>query len=105
MVELLVVAFLVLLERFFAMSDGADDLAQAAPEAAGRGSAPSRGAKVAWRWRAPRQLLSTVQVGITLITVLTGVLGGDALGGVIAEKLRSRCCRSPAITPPRSGSA
>ena len=91
MVELLVVGFLILLNAFFAMSEMAlmtsrklrlKQLAEA-PDA------PSRGAKVALALvERPDNLLSTVQVGITLITVLTGVLGGDALGGVIAGKLK-----------------
>ncbi len=91
MVELLVVGFLILLNAFFAMSEMAlmtsrklrlKQLAEA-PDA------PSRGAKVALALvERPDNLLSTVQVGITLITVLTGVLGGDALGGVIAQKLK-----------------
>ena len=34
-----------------------------------------------WRWPSiPDNLLSTVQVGITLIGMLTGVFGGEAIG-------------------------
>src|SRR3546814_17998852 len=36
----------------------------------------------------PDNLLSTVQVGITLIGVLTGLVGGDAIGLVITGWLR-----------------
>ena len=91
MVELLVVAFLILLNAFFAMSEMALMTSRKLrlKQLAEDPDAPSRGAKVALALvERPDNLLSTVQVGITLITVLTGVLGGDALGGVIAEKLK-----------------
>jgi len=35
----------------------------------------------------PDHFLSTVQIGITLISILTGVLGGEALGEIIGAKL------------------
>ncbi len=35
----------------------------------------------------PENFLSTVQIGITLITLLTGVLGGDAIGELIGARL------------------
>lgn len=35
----------------------------------------------------PERFLSTVQVGITLIAILTGMLGGDAIGASISEWL------------------
>ena len=91
MVELLVVAFLILLNAFFAMSEMALMTSRKLrlKQLAEDPDAPSRGAKVALALvERPDNLLSTVQVGITLITVLTGVLGGDALGGVIAGKLK-----------------
>ena len=51
----------------------------------------------------PDNLLSTVQVGITLISVLTGVLVGESIGLSIAERLSiSIGC---ATTPSRSASA
>jgi putative hemolysin len=43
----------------------------------------------------PDKYLSTVQVGITLIGILTGVYGGDTL----AEQLRVWLTRWPALTP------
>lgn len=83
---LLVVIFLILLNAFFALSEMALmtsrklRLKQMAQE--------SRGAQVALALaEQPDNLLSTVQVGITLITILTGVLGGDALGQIIADWL------------------
>src|SRR5690606_10538818 len=37
----------------------------------------------------PENFLSTVQIGITLIGILTGVYGGDAIGGAIAAQLQA----------------
>lgn len=91
MTELLVVIALIILNAFFAMSEMALmtsrklRLKQLAEDSAN----PSRGARAALALAEhPDKLLSTVQVGITLITILTGVLGGDALGQVIAEWLK-----------------
>src|SRR5436309_2112563 len=36
----------------------------------------------------PGRFLSTVQIGITLIGILTGVFGGEALGAYVASGLR-----------------
>ena len=48
----------------------------------------SRRARVALRHaESPERFLSTVQVGITLVMLLTGALAGDALGEHIAEAL------------------
>ncbi len=48
----------------------------------------SRRARVALRHaEAPERFLSTVQVGITLVMLLTGALAGDALGEHIADAL------------------
>src|SRR5690606_31588810 len=40
--------------------------------------------------RNPERFLSTVQVGISLLTILTGMLGGDALGEMIGAILGER---------------
>ena len=86
MLELLIVLLLILLNGFFALSEMALmtsrklRLKQMAQE--------SRGAQAALALAEhPDNLLSTVQIGITGITVLTGVLGGDALGAMITEWL------------------
>ncbi|HZV37370.1 MAG TPA: hemolysin family protein [Pseudoxanthomonas sp.] len=86
MLELLVVIFLILLNGFFALSEMALmtsrklRLKQMAQE--------SRGAQVALALAEhPDNLLSTVQIGITLIGVLAGVFGGDAIGEMIAAWL------------------
>ncbi|TCZ86613.1 hemolysin family protein [Lysobacter sp. N42] len=87
MVELLVVAFLILLNGFFAMSEMALmtsrklRLKQMAEEKGAGG----RGARAALALaEKPDDLLSTVQIGITLIGVLAGVFGGEAIGLMIA---------------------
>ena len=84
---ILIVAFLIALNAFFAVSEMALmtsrklRLKQMAEDPA----KPSRGARKALALAEhPDNLLSTVQIGITLIAILTGVLGGDALGEVIA---------------------
>jgi putative hemolysin len=86
--ELLIVAFLIVLNAFFALSEMALmtsrklKLKQMAQE--------SRGARTALALAEhPDNLLSTVQVGITLIGILAGVFGGDAIGAMIAEWLAS----------------
>ena len=79
MTELLIVLVLVLLNGFFAMSEMAMVTARRAKllEMGKR----SRGARVAVKLSEhPEHFLSTVQVGITLIGVLTGYFGGEAIG-------------------------
>ena len=83
MLELLVVVALIALNGFFALSEMAlmtsrkMRLKQMAPG--------SRGARKALALAEhPDNLLSTVQVGITSIGVLTGVFGGEAIGLAIA---------------------
>ena len=84
--ELLIVAALIVLNAFFALSEMALmtsrklRLKQMAQE--------SRGARVALALAEhPDNLLSTVQIGITGIGVLAGVFGGDAIGAMIANWL------------------
>ena len=86
MLELLIVAFLIVINAFFAMSEMALmtsrklKLKQMAQE--------SRGARVALHLAEhPDNLLSTVQVGITGLGILTGMFGGDAIGQMIATWL------------------
>jgi len=88
--ELLIVLVLIALNGFFAMSEMAVvtsrkmRLKQMAEDPAH----PSRGARKALALAEhPDHLLSTVQVGITLIGILTGVFGGDAIGLIIADWL------------------
>lgn len=87
MLELLIVALLVLLNAFFAMSEMA--LMTSRKLRLKQMAETSRGAARALQLAEhPDNLLSTVQVGITLIGVLTGVFGGQAIGLAIADWLR-----------------
>lgn len=87
--DVAIIAILVLLNGVFAMSELAivssrDPRLQAAEK---RGS---RGAKIARQLASdPGRFLSTVQVGITLIGVLTGAYSGASLGGPVAERLEA----------------
>ncbi|MFC7302239.1 hemolysin family protein [Cognatiluteimonas weifangensis] len=83
MLQLLIVLALIVLNAFFALSEMAvmtsrkSRLRQMAEH--------SRGARKALALAEhPDDLLSTVQIGITLIGVLTGVFGGEAIGASIA---------------------
>lgn len=90
--ELLVVLLLIALNAFFALSEMALVTSRKLrlKQLADDPDRPSRGARAALALvERPDDLLSAVQVGITLITILTGVLGGDALGGLIGERLRA----------------
>lgn len=76
---LLVLAFLLLLNGFFAMSELAMMTSRQArlQQAASRGS--RRAAAALALAREPTKFLSTVQVGITLIGILAGAFGEKAL--------------------------
>ena len=78
MLQLLIVLLLIVLNAFFALSEMAvmtsrkSRLRQMAEH--------SRGARKALALAEhPDHLLSTVQIGITLIGVLTGLVGGEAI--------------------------
>ncbi len=85
--DVAIIAILVLLNGVFAMSELAivssrDPRLQAAEK---RGS---NGARIARQLAAdPGRFLSTVQVGITLIGVLTGAYSGASLGQPVADRL------------------
>ncbi|KRG69078.1 hemolysin family protein [Pseudoxanthomonas dokdonensis] len=86
MLELAIVAALILLNAFFALSEMA--LMTSRKLRLKQMAQTSRGARAALTLAEhPDNLLSTVQVGITLIGVLTGLFGGDAIGAMIAEWL------------------
>ena len=92
MAELLVVVALILLNGFFAMSEMSVMTSRKLrlKQLAEDPDNPSRGARKALSLAEhPDNLLSTVQVGITLIGICTGVFGGDAIGLQIADWLRA----------------
>ncbi len=91
-IDVLIILALVALNGVFAMSELAIVSARKARlEALARtGNAPwsRRGARAAIMLTAdPGKFLSTVQIGITLISVLAGAYSGEALGGPTAERL------------------
>ena len=87
MIELFVVMFLIVLNAFFALSEMS--LMTSRKLRLRQMAETSRGARKALELaESPDNLLSTVQVGITLIGVLTGVFGGDAIGLAIAGWLQ-----------------
>lgn len=86
MLELLIVFFLIALNAFFALSEMA--LVTARTSRLRQMAETSKGARKALALAEhPDNLLSTVQIGITLIGVLTGVFGGEAIGLMIAAWL------------------
>ncbi|WP_259304807.1 hemolysin family protein [Thermomonas sp. S9] len=86
---LLIVLALILLNGFFALSEMAVVTSRKARLK--QRAEDSRGARKALELAEhPEQFLSTVQVGLTLITVLTGMLGGEALGQLIGQWLARR---------------
>ncbi len=83
MLELLIVLLLIALNAFFALSEMA--LVTARKSRLRQLAETSTGARKALALAEhPDNLLSTVQIGITLIGVLTGVFGGEAIGMLIA---------------------
>src|SRR5438270_789498 len=88
--NLVIVFLLILLNGFFAMAEIA--LVSSRPARlqpyAERGSA---GAKAALELKSdPSRLLATVQIGVTVIAVLTGTFGQATLGDQLQEHLAAR---------------
>jgi len=93
--NLFILLLLILLNGLFAMAEIATVSARPSRlrERAERGDA---GAKLVLEMTAdPSRFLSTVQIGITLIAILTGTVGGATLGEQAALALR----RFPALAP------
>ncbi|MCR6631731.1 MAG: hemolysin family protein [Magnetospirillum sp.] len=88
--EILVVLALILINGFFAMSELA--LVSSRPgELRRRADKGSRGAKVALEMiQDPSRLLSTVQIGITLVGIVAGAYSGATLGAHVAEWLAAQ---------------
>lgn len=88
LIELALVVLLALCNGFFALSEMA--LVASRKIKLKQRALHSRGARVALRqMEAPERFLSTVQVGITLVMLITGSVAGDALGDHIAHMLQS----------------
>ena len=87
-IDVAIILALIVLNGVFAMSELAIASSRRARlEAMARTG--RKGATIALQLAAdPGKFLSTVQVGITLIAVLSGAYSGEALGGPVAERLR-----------------
>ena len=95
LLEILVVLALVLLNGFFAMSEIAVVSARPA-RLEGLARKGGRGARLALALaRDPGRMLSTVQIGITLVGVVAGAFGGARL----AEPLDDALARIPGLAP------
>ncbi|NIJ69607.1 hemolysin family protein [Xanthomonas sp. 60] len=80
---ILIVFALVLLNGFFAMSE-MSVMTSRKSRLKQMAATSRRAAKALELSERPESFLSTVQIGITVIGVLTGYLGGDAIGDAIA---------------------
>jgi putative hemolysin len=88
-VELVIVVLLILLNAFFAMSELALVSARRA-RLQGMADAGHRGARAALTLAEdPSRLLSTVQVGITLVGIFAGAFGGATLSVPVREWLQT----------------
>ena len=85
--EIAFVLVLALCNGFFALSEMA--LVASRKSRLRQMAKTSRSAALALRHaEAPEHFLSTIQVGITLLMLVTGAIAGDALGGHIADALQ-----------------
>lgn len=86
MFELIIVLALILINGFFAMSEMSVMTSRKSrlKQMAGTSKRAARALELSEK---PESFLSTVQIGITLIGILTGVFGGEAIGLAIAEWL------------------
>ncbi len=87
MFELIVVLALVLLNGFFAMSE-MSVMTSRKSRLKQMATTSKRAARALELSEKPENFLSTVQIGITLIGVLTGLFGGEAIGEAIGLWIR-----------------
>ena len=86
MLEFLIVLVLIACNAFFALSEMS--VVTSRKSRLKQRAADSRAARKALELASqPERFLSTVQVGITLIGILTGMFGGQAIGSSIGETL------------------
>ncbi len=85
------VLILALCNGFFALSEMA--LVASRKSRLKQMARTSRRARIALRMpKSPEHFLSTVQVGITLVMLVTGAVAGDAVGSHIADLLHGSQC-------------
>jgi len=82
--ELVIVLVLILVNGFFAMSEMSVMTARKS-RLKQLAQASKRSAKALALAQRPENFLSTVQIGITLIGILTGLFGGEAIGLAIGD--------------------
>ena len=85
--DLLIIAGLIVLNGIFAMSELA--IVSAKPtKLRAKADKGSRGAETAIELAGnPGKFLSTVQIGITLVAIISGAYSGASLGGPVGERL------------------
>ena len=89
--EILIVLALVVLNGYFAMSGAGRGVGRPARLEA-RARKGGRGARLALELaREPGRMLSTVQIGITLVGILAGAFGAARLAEPLAWRWRSPC--------------
>ncbi|KQH73339.1 hemolysin family protein [Xylella fastidiosa] len=86
MFELLIVIALIFLNGFFAMSE-MSLMTSRKSRLKQMAHSSKHAAKALTLAQNPESFLSTVQIGITLIGILTGLFGGDAIGTAIGQWL------------------
>jgi len=86
MIELIVVLLLIAINAFFALSE-MSVVTSRKPRLRQLGANSRSAARALDLAEHPERFLSTVQVGITLVAILTGMYGGDAIGASIGEWL------------------
>ena len=84
MLEFLIVLVLIAFNAFFALSEMSVVTSRKPRLRQMDGKKAQRALELAEH---PEQFLSTVQVGITLIAILTGMFGGDAIGALFGARL------------------
>ena len=93
--ELIIIALLILLNGVFSMAEMALVSAKKARLDAQANKGDKKAKEVLDLANHPDNFLSTVQIGITLISILTGLYSGDKITGNIVEFLE----RFPALAP------
>ncbi len=93
--EIIIVLFLILLNGFFAMSETAILASRKARLQQRVNEGDAKAFKALILAENPNRFLPTVQIGITLIGVLTGAVGG----AVFADPLAAEMDRFPALSP------
>jgi putative hemolysin len=93
--EIITIAILILLNNVLAMSEAALLAARKARLQKMVNEGDKRASAALKVTENPNLFLSVIQIGITLIDVLTGAVAGAALGGLVANQLRNIAALEP----------